>query len=355
MPKRGQHRPKPPVGDVRDPDGFYHHMQRYLAHLAEKNYSPRTIETRENYLRYFVTWCDERSLMKPQQIDRPILERYQRHLFYYRKRDGEPLSTRSQHARIIPLRHWFSWMVKKGHLLYSPATDLELPRLERRLPRAVLSAREAEAVLAVPDVGNALGLRDRAILETFYSTGMRRLELIHLTVHNIDAERGTVMIRQGKGKKDRMIPIGERALAWVQKYKESARPELVTGHDDGTLFISEWGEAFAPNAMTRLVRIYVEKSGVGKKGACHLFRHTMATLMLEGGADIRFIQAMLGHAELSTTEIYTQVSIRLLQSVHAATHPGRMPEVGKHGLEPEPTAEALLEALEREADEDPED
>lgn len=355
MSKRGQHRPQPPVGDVRDPDSLYHHMKRYLAHLEERNYSPRTIETREAYLRYLIAWCDERSITKPQQIDRPILERYQRHLFYYRKRDGEPLTTRSQHQRIIPLRHWFRWLVRQGHLLYSPAADLELPRMEKRLPKAILSAREAEMVLAVPNVGNAVGLRDRAILETFYSTGMRRLELVNLTVHNIDAERGTVMIRQGKGKKDRLIPIGERALAWIEKYRDSARPELVTGKDDGTLFLSEWGEAFALNAMTRLVRIYVEKSGVGKKGACHLFRHTMATLMLEGGADIRFIQAMLGHAELSTTEIYTQVSIRLLQSVHAATHPGRMPEAGKHALELDPTAEDLLEALEREAEEECED
>ncbi|BDU76714.1 site-specific tyrosine recombinase XerC [Mesoterricola sediminis] len=353
MPKKGQKRAvKPPVGDVRDPDSLYHHMLRYLEHLAEKNYSPRTIETRESYLRYLIAWCDDRGLTKPQEIDRPILERYQRYLFYYRKADGEPLSTRSQHSRIIPIRHWFSWLVKKGHLLYSPATDLELPRLEKRLPKAILSAREAETVLAVPDLGNASGLRDRAILETFYSTGMRRLELINLTVHSIDAERGTVMIRQGKGRKDRMIPIGERALAWVQRYKESARPDLVAARDDGTLFLSEWGEAFTPNAMTRLVRVYVEKSGVGKKGACHLFRHTMATLMLEGGADIRFIQAMLGHVELSTTQIYTQVSIRLLKSVHAATHPGRLPEVGEH--DEEPTAEDLLEALEREAEEEDE-
>lgn len=236
------------------------------------------------------------------------------------------LTTRSQHQRIIPLRHWFRWLVRQGHLLYSPAADLELPRMEKRLPKAILSAREAETVLAVPDIGNSAGLRDRAILETFYSTGMRRLELVNLTVHNIDQERGTVMIRQGKGKKDRLIPIGERALAWTERYKDSARPELLTGKDDGTLFLSPWGEAFQPNATTTLVRHYVERSGVGKKGASHLFRHPMATLMLEGGADIRFIQAMLGHAELSTTEIYTQVSIRLLQSVHAATHPGRMPE-----------------------------
>lgn len=353
MPKKGQKLPRRvPVGDVRDPESLWHHARRYLEHLAVKNYSPRTIETREAFLRYFIVWCDERSLTKPQQIDRPILERYQRHLFYYRKADGEPLSTRSQHARIIPLRHWFRWMVREKHILYSPAADLELPRLEKRLPKAILSAREAETVLAVPDIGNPAGLRDRAILETFYSTGVRRMELVNLTVHSIDAERGTVMVRQGKGRKDRMIPIGERALAWIHRYLESARPELVAGRDDGTLFLSPWGDAFSPNAMTTLVRNYVEKSGVGKKGSCHLFRHTMATLMLEGGADIRFIQAMLGHVELSTTEIYTQVSIRLLKSVHAATHPGRMAQVGQHGLELDPTAEDLLEALDREAAEE---
>jgi integrase/recombinase XerD len=354
MPRKGQKTPPPPVGDVRDPDSLYHHLRRYLAHLAVKNYSPRTVESRDKLLRLFIVWCDERSLTRPQQIDRPILERYQRHLFYYRKADGEPLSTRSQHARIIPIRHWFQWLVKQGHLLYSPAVDLELPRLEKRLPKAILSAKEAEAVLAVPDIGNAIGLRDRAILETFYSTGMRRLELVNLSVHSLDAERGTVMIRQGKGKKDRMIPIGERALAWVEAYKERARPELVSGKDDGTLFLSNLGGPFVPDRVTQLVKDYVDRSGVGKKGACHLFRHTMATLMLEGGADIRYIQAMLGHAELSTTEIYTQVSIRTLKAIHAATHPGKMPEAGRKGLQeaPEFTAEDLLALLAREAAED---
>ena len=354
MPRKRQKAVQAPVGDVRDPDSLWHHSRRYLAHLGVRAYSPRTVETRDAYLRYFIAWCFERALTKPQQIDRPILERYQRHLFYYRKADGEPLSTRSQHARIIPLRHWFKWLVREGHLLYNPAADLELPRLEKRLPKAILTAAEAEAVLALPEVGTTVGLRDRAILETFYSTGMRRLELIGLTVHSIDRERETVMIRQGKGKKDRMIPIGERALAWVEAYKAGARPELVTGRDDGTLFLSQWGEAFQLNAMTALVRHYVERSGVGKKGACHLFRHTCATLMLEGGADIRFIQAMLGHAELSTTEIYTQVSIQKLKAIHAATHPGRLAVAGRKGLQeaPEPTAEDLLAALECEAEEE---
>ena len=216
-------------------------------------------------------------------------------------------------------------------------------------------------MLAVPAVGNAMGLRDRAILETFYSTGMRRMELIGLSVHSIDLERGTVMIRQGKGKKDRMIPIGERAMAWIEKYRDSSRPELAIGRDDGTLFLSNLGKAFTPNRITQLVREYVDKAALGKRGSCHLFRHTMATLMLENGADIRFIQAMLGHAKLDTTQIYTQVSIRKLKAIHTATHPGRLARPGQHPVEaegqaePEPTADDLLAQLEREAIEDAED
>ncbi len=347
-------RPKAPVGDVRDPDSLYHHMLRYLAHLAEKNYSPRTVHVREQYLRYFIAWCDERSLTRPQQLDRPILERYQRYLFYYRKANGEPLSIGSQLGRITPIRHCLQWLVKQGHLLYSPASELEMPRIEKRLPKAILSAREAEAVLAVPHVGNAMGLRDRAMLETLYSTGVRRLELVSLRVRDLDIERGTVMIRQGKGKKDRMIPIGERALAWIEKYLDTARPELVTGKDDGTLFLSNLGGPFAPGRITDLVRDYVEKANIGKHGSTHMFRHTMATLMLENGADIRFIQAMLGHASLDTTQIYAQVSIRMLKAIHTATHPGKLARAGNHTLEEdaEPTAADVLAQLDREAEEE---
>lgn len=361
MPKKGQCKPKEPVGDVRDPDSLYHYLLRYLAHLAEKNYSPRTIESRDTYLRYFIAWCDDRGLTRPHDITKPILERYQRYLFLHRKKDGQPLTTRSQHTRITPIRAWFKWLARQNHILYNPASDLELPRLEHRLPRHVLSQREVETVLAVPDLATPTGIRDRAMLETLYSTGMRRLELIGLKLHDIDTERGTVMIRQGKGRKDRMIPIGERALAWIDKYRHDIRPELATGCDDGTLFLSHLGDAFTPNRMTQLVRDYVDAARINKRGSCHLFRHTMATLMLENGADLRYIQAMLGHAELNTTQIYTQVSIRALKAIHTATHPGkpirpRQPNPNSGDADAvgiEPTAlESLLDELEREAGEE---
>jgi integrase/recombinase XerD len=133
-----------------------------------------------------------------------------------------------------------------------------------------------------------------------------------------------VSIRQGKGHKDRIIPLGDRAAAWVRKYLDESRPQLATEPDDKIVFLSNAGEPFSLDYLTEMVRGYVEAANLGKHGACHLFRHTMATLMLEGGADTRFIQAMLGHADLKTTQLYTHVAIRQLQDIHRATHPAKL-------------------------------
>src|SRR5471030_3341592 len=160
------------------------------------------------------------------------------------------------------------------------------------------------------------------------------------------------MSRQGKGKKDRMIPIGERALAWITKYRDDVRPHFVLGQDDGTLFLTQQGEGFSPNRLTQLVREHIEKANIGKRGSCHLFRHAMATLMLENGADVRFIQAMLGHADIKTTQVYTRVSIRALKDIHTATHPVRLTRSTPnpiHGEDGTPTAADLLAALDAEA------
>lgn len=335
MKAHGGRRPVlPPLGGMSDPESLFHHMQRYLESMGVRGQSPHSVASAKASLTRFIRWCEERSATRPSQVDRALVERYQRHLFHHRKSNGEPLAARSQQFLLIPVRLWFSWLVKQGRLPYSPAAELELPKVVRRLPKAVLSASEAEAVLAVPDIETAVGLRDRAILETFYSTGIRRTELTRLSMSDVDRERGTLMIREGKGKKDRMIPIGERALAWIAAYRDRARLELLgLQADDGTLFLNNLGNPLKPFHLTMLAKRYVEKAGIGKGGACHLFRHTMATLMLENGADTRYIQAMLGHASLETTQIYTKVSIRALKAIHTATHPGRMPEAGQHGLD----------------------
>ncbi len=324
----------------------------FLEALRVRNYSQSTVRTREHHLQRFTAWCAERALTRPSEVTKPILERYQRWLFHYRKPSGGPISFRSQAMAITSVRAFFKHLARQNRILTNPAADLDLPKEERRLPRVVLTVDEAEQVLQQPSVNDLLGLRDRAILETLYSTGIRRSELVNFTVYDLDPQRGTVFVRLGKGKKDRIVPIGERAQAWVQKYLFEVRPQLVVEPDPGNLFLSRLGTAIALASLTDLVGGYVIQSGIGKPGACHLFRHTMATLMLEGGADIRFIQEMLGHASLATTQIYTRVAIHKLKAIHDATHPGARLQRKRASTDVvSPQTEDFLVSLAAEADE----
>jgi integrase/recombinase XerD len=325
MPKKGDKQAhSKPFGDPSDPHGFGTLCPAFPEWLLVRNYSERTVENRRHYLGCFVGWCQERGVTQPAEVTKALLERYQRWLYHYRKENGQPLTFGSQFTHLTPVRAFFKWCARGNYTLYNPAGELEMPKVEKRLPKHVLTASEADRVLNQANVADPLGVRDRAIMETFYSAGMRRRELSTLKLYDLDIERGTVMVRMGKGKKDRMIPIGSRALAWIDRYITEVRPTLVRQPDDGTLFLSNAGETFSPNRLTQMVREYVAAAQLGKGGSCHLFRHTMATLMLEGGADIRYIQQMLGHAELSTTQIYTQVSIRKLKEIHSLTHPARL-------------------------------
>lgn len=362
MGKRGVHVPQRIPGDPTDSHGFPALVEEFLTDLGARGYSPATIRARRQCLAALSAWLADRGVTRPVEVTRPMLVRYQRHLFHYRKPNGDPLSFRSQNAQLLPVRAFFKWAVRNDHVGSNPASDLELPKVEKRLPKAALTIEEAERVLAIPNLSTASGVRDRAMIETFYGTGIRRAELARLNWRDLDIDRRTLMVRQGKGRKDRMVPIGPRALAWIERYLHEVRPRFAVEPDDGTLFLTVDGTGFSLDRLTQLVRDYVKASGVAKEGACHLFRHTLATLMLEGGADIRYIQAMLGHAELSTTQIYTQVSIRALQAVHAATFPAASNSPRRHGqatlvpVETEPvhkvSAAQLLAAIDSEIEEE---
>lgn len=304
------------------PGSLGHYVLAWSTYLTERNYSPWSVSARQHHMRYFLVWCGDRGLTRPEEITVAVMERYQRSLAHARKENGRPLSFRSQRDRLATIRRFFRWMAKTRVVEMSPCETLDMPRVEQRLPKAILSVAEVEAIMSVSNIATPMGVRDRAILETLYSTGVRRAEICSLKVHDLDLERGTIIVRQGKGKKDRMIPIGSRAVMWVEKYIEEVRPLLVREPDDGTLFLTRFNLPFSPIRMAELVRQLIEDANIGRSGSCHLFRHTMATLMLEGGADIRFIQAMLGHASILSTEIYTQVAIRKLKEVHEFTHPG---------------------------------
>jgi integrase/recombinase XerD len=331
-----------PVGDPSDPRGFEVLVGRYLEWLEVHHYSPRTVTTARNQLRAFAEWCGERGLVRPGDVSRAVVERYQRWLYHYRQEDGRPLAFGTQLGRLSRVKSFYRWLARERYLLYNPASELVLPKERPRLPVDTFSVEEVERIMATPDLSTFLGLRDRAILEVLYSTGLRRSEVAHLELYDVDSERGWVVVRQGKGGKDRVVPIGERALAWLGRYLEEARPALVCHPVERALFVNTEGLRFTTDGLGNRVAKILADSGVRERpGCCHLFRHTMATLMLERGADIRYIQQILGHASLDTTEVYTRVSITKLKEIHSATHPAKL----------ERTREAASELLERLAEE----
>ncbi len=343
--------PDPAAGN---PLRAYQHA--FLEWTVTTGLSEQTAQIRKRALDSFILWCDERSLQRPHDITRPILQRYQSHLYHYRKSNGQPLSFSTQSTMLLPIVAFFKWCVRENHLLHNPASELVLPKPPRQLPRHLLRVDEIETVLNQTDTSTLQGVRNRAILETLYSTGIRRSELIHLTLYDVDTERGTLMVRQGKGRKDRLIPIGARACAWVARYVQEVRPQMALTADQPTLFLTDYGEAFEKGRLSDLVKRHMQYAGF-QSGGCHAFRHAMATHMLENGADIRYIQAILGHSELSTTQIYTHVAIGKLQAVHALTHPARLERVGSDQTDAareslDDARKALLDVLDAESDQE---
>lgn len=312
---------QPDTLDRSDPEGMAMLSESFLIYLAVKNHKERTLETRRYALKLFMTWAQDRDLKRPSTITRSILESYQRHLWSHRKKDGKPLATGTQIGRLSAVRQFFKWLYKDGRIEADPAAHLEMPKEERRLPHDTLSEIEVADLLAAPEVADPLGVRDRAILELLYSTGIRRTETARLELRDLSTERATLFIRKGKGGKDRVVPIGKRALQWVERYLGEVRPLLHIDLAEQGLFLTGYGAPFTPNSLGNLVTKLVRQS-LGKRGSCHLLRHACATHMLDHGADSRVIQQLLGHAKLETTQIYTEVSIKLLQEVHARTHPG---------------------------------
>lgn len=294
----------------------------WLAHLEAQGYSPRSTEGYRERVLPFVTWCEERGLIYAPQVSLEVLESYQRHLRNYRKADGNALVLNGQLNRLSAIKNFFRWLLKRHVILYNPADLLELPKGESHLPAQVFSEQETRQVLQSLDTGTPLGLRNRAILEVFWSTGIRRMELANLLLRDVDFTRGVVNVRQGKGRKDRVVPVGHEALGWLGRYLREVRPRLAQRGDSGHLFLTQKGTGLKGATLTMIAGATIrEKARVDKPGACHIFRHSMATQMLDNGADTRHIQAILGHEKLETTQIYTKVAIAPLQRVHEKTHP----------------------------------
>jgi integrase/recombinase XerD len=309
----------PPSGE----DGCLRHLaDGFLARMAARGYAPGSVEGHGWALKYFLEWAATRQLLTAASFTRPLIEEYQLFLHQFRsERTGAQLAVNTQLARLGVIRRFFAWLCRENIIPANPAADLDLPRKQARLLPKSLAPEEINRLLELPDLSSPFGLRDRTLLELFYATGVRRTEMARLDVGDFDAAMHTLHVRRGKGGKSRLLPVGDRAARWLKHYLAEIRSLLADHSGERALFLSGYGSRFSTAYLGNWVARQIKKAGIEKKGSCHLFRHSCATHMLEGGADIRYIQQMLGHARLDTTQIYTEVSIRALTEAHARSHP----------------------------------
>lgn len=296
-------------------------VYEYLETLVPRGLSKATFLQYRDSLKLFVSWCEDNQLLDLLEVDIEILETHQGWL-----REA-PLGRKSEKqqpktilTRLLDVRNFFRWCIKENLILTNPAAEWDLG--DRKPPSFPewLTEKEVTTLLSVPDLKTSLGLRDRAILETLYSTGIRRAELMGLDLKDIDSDTGILRVTQGKGGKGRLVPIGIRATEWIEEYKKRSRIHLVNQKTDA-LFISFYGNRLGCMGVAGAVQKAKGKAGIHKWGAAHLLRHSCATHMLKHGADLRIVQQILGHTEIETTLIYTHLDITHLKQVHRQTHP----------------------------------
>ncbi len=300
-------------------------IRLYIDYLQkESHFSKRTIGLKQTALRFFISWLKREKLYnkKLSSLGRKELDRYYLYLHAYRKKNGEALSLDCKQTYLVQTQVYFTWLCRRGHILVSPASHLETPRPGKHLARRLLTQQEIRRILKQPNTHSLKGIRDQAVLELFYATGIRRMELFNLNVDDVNFNREVIHIRKGKGNKDRVVPTGERALEVLKRYLNDVR-SLWFKHTNPirALFLQPCGRRMSGIAINRMVKKNLKSAGISKGGSCHVFRHSMATHMLENGCDVRYVQEILGHSNIETTQRYTHVSIAKLKEVYALSHP----------------------------------
>ena len=295
------------------------HLQaRYLDHLRARGSVSSTLKGSEHSLLRFVGHLDSIGIRDARRIREAHVVSFVRTLASERSpRTSRPLAANTRSHYVSVVRCFLAFLVERKVLFLSPAATVPLPS-RRRLPRAIGQA-EVRRVLEAPDRSTAIGQRDRAILELLYGTGLRLMECVRLDLTDLDLVQHTLLVRDGKGKKDRYVPVAGRAHDAVRVYLNESRRLLTERWDDGALFVSRWGRRLG--AMS--IRVLVRRSGtkVGVKLATHVLRHSYATHLLAGGADVRHVQRLLGHKDLTTTALYTRVNVSDLREVIDRRHP----------------------------------
>jgi integrase/recombinase XerD len=288
-------------------DQFLHDL------VVEKGLSNNTVEAYSHDLIRFSDYLKKEGIEGIRSICKLDVRGFLLHL---RKKQ---LSNRTIARNLAAIRTFFRFLVQEGILQTHPVEDLESPRTTKTLPE-ILTPKEVERLLEQPDLRTSLGMRDRAMLEMLYATGMRVSELIRLPTNQVNLEGGYVLLF-GKGSKERAVPLGSEAIKWVSLYLRAARARLAKGREAVPLFIDRSGTGISRQRFWKSIKEYGLKAGIRKRMTPHLLRHSFASHLLEGGADLRSVQMMLGHADISTTQIYTHVTGKRLKEVHHRYHP----------------------------------
>jgi integrase/recombinase XerD len=301
---------------------------RFLEWMEATNYSPRTRVNYARDVREFIDWmAEETELEGIAEATSAHLQQYQLSLFQQQGRvseEGEarPLSLGAQANKLAAVRKFFGWLLAEGILAYNPSAALEFPRRGRPLPRTVLTVEEARALIESTPTNKPRDIRDRALIEVLYATGIRRAELIDLTIYDLDLQAATLRVAHGKGDAMRITPLTAGAIAALRLYLEESRPTYVQHATQASLFVStRSGGPLDDDDIVRIVQKAARRAGIDKHITPHTLRHSVATHLLQGQADIRQIQKLLGHRRLTSTEIYTHVEISDLQEVIARCHP----------------------------------
>lgn len=240
-------------------------------------------------------------------------------LSYLAQRSASGSHARTTARLLSSMRRYFQYQIREGHLQADPSALIEAPKIARGLPK-LLTEEDVEILLEAPDVDKALGLRDRTMLEFLYASGLRVSELIGIELSQINTRQGVIRVT-GKGDKERLVPLGEEALDWLERYLREARPEIVKGRSIDAVFPTRRGRQMTRQAFWQLIKRYAQQAGIKKAISPHTLRHAFATHLLNHGADLRVVQMLLGHSNLSTTQIYTHVARERLKSLHAEHHP----------------------------------
>lgn len=301
---------------------------RFLAWMAVTQYAEDSMKGAHSDMEWFFRYLDMMGIERIADVTAEVLNDDSLWLreAKSRKQEGRALSASHLHHRLSGVKHFFAWLAKQMIVLVDPAEDLELPRLHYGLPTIILTQEEARKLMDAPDLKDPVGYRDKALFETVYGTGIRSGELVRLKAEHIDLTNRTLFVKQGKGGKDRLIPLPVLTVGYLKEYIEKVRPRFIERtdrrrKDEGTLFISWRGQPLDRSRLGEIFKRHAKTAGIEKPVTCMILRHSIASHLLENGMDCRYIQEFLGHERLSTTQIYAKVTLSGLRKHYNKHHP----------------------------------